>query len=121
MIVNATWSNVVFGLVTLLVFCIIGVSISAALLFTPDFSRNTEQEARFMQYQAAAEQFKGRMYDFDGVCSELILAEGVICADEEISYRVLERHKENGYYCIDHTGFAGQIPSPPASVLACNL
>jgi hypothetical protein len=114
----ANLTELIIGIV---VFCVVGMGVAALLLFSPDFSRTTEQEARFMQYQASARQFQGRMYDYKGVCSELALSEGVLCADEVAGYRVLERHSEGGYYCGDHTGFVGKIGSPPASALACNL
>ncbi len=116
-----SFSNVSQLIVAVIAFCIVGVGIAALLLFTPDFSRATEQEARFLQYQSSAKQFQGRMYDYKGVCGELALSEGVSCADEEAGYRVIERRKEGGYYCTDHTGFSGQISAPPASAIACKF
>lgn len=104
-----------------IVFAVVGVGIAAVLLYLPQFSKTTEQEARFMQYQAAAKQFQGRMYDYKGVCSELALQDGVICADGAEGYRVLERRSEGGYFCADHTGFLGPISSPPAAAAVCQL
>lgn len=114
----ANIKELILGIV---VFGIVGIAVAAVLLYAPQFSKKTEQEARFMQYQSSGKQFLGRMYDYKGVCSELALADGVLCADSESNYRVLERRVEGGYFCTDHTGFVGPISSPPAGKIACNL
>lgn len=109
--------EVILGLGLLIV---IGVVIYVVVTNLEFESDSTLRQAGFEQYHAAAEIYKRRMFDYQGVCGELVLAKGVKCDDNETGYRVYAQTENKQWYCTDATNFRGAVDSIKNGSLTCH-
>jgi hypothetical protein len=65
--------------------------------------------AKYEQYQTSATVHYGRYLSFDDVCTDIGLPDNVTCISDEDEYAIFERLIIGGFYCIDSTGFKGEV------------
>ncbi len=61
------------------------------------------------QYQQIAEQYKRRMGDYEGMCTELAARDRVQCQSTATQYRIFVATQTGGYLCADSSGFDGTV------------
>lgn len=91
----------------------------ALILYGPGAMREYRLRSDFSQYQAAAEFFRGRIGDYKGVCSELVLANDVRCKATTEAFLVTYKVGPDSFYCTDSSGFVGKVAVLPPDVLRC--
>jgi len=74
----------------------------------------------FKGYVASAEVFRGRYFDYNGLCADIGLPPSVQCSDSESTYRFWMRLSDGALYCADHQGFNGTVGSIDPQESACN-
>ncbi len=107
MVVRIT--QIIQGLFAVAVLGAVVVGITYVFLLAPKTERSATTVGQFLQYKSTAQVYYGRMSDFSGLCGELAVGPEVQCRDSENAYRVATKYTDDSWYCIDDTGFEGEV------------
>ena len=107
MVVRLT--QVIQGLFALTVLGAVVAGIAYVLLVAPKTEHSATTVGLFLQYKSTARVYYNRMSEFSGVCGELAVGPQVQCRDSQHAYRVATKYTDDSWYCIDATGFEGEV------------
>jgi hypothetical protein len=74
-------------------------------------ARDPTLTTKFQQYNASAQLHFRRYRTYEDVCDQIALPESVSCMADEDEYAIYQRLIQKGFYCIDSTGFVGEVPT----------
>lgn len=111
-------ANVITGVSALLFLVGLILVVWYILLHVPRVEKAALREATFTQYRASADIFWARMDEYRGVCRDLALPTDVSCSDGEGWYRLTTKTEE-GFYCLDATGFMGEVDALKSEGQTC--
>ncbi len=68
---------------------------------------------------ASAQIYRGRMLDYEGVCTDIAVVEPVMCKEKKETISIFTRLSDGSYYCVDEAGKVGTTPFSTESEVGC--
>jgi hypothetical protein len=111
-----------FVLINLAIICLLLVGVLAVgwvFLNTNLDTSQAENVVKFSRMEAAAKVYYGRLNYYSGVCDDIGVPASFSCTDSETAYAVESKLDSGWFYCIDSSGFNGEMPYSKGSGTAC--